>query len=92
MLSYHVGRSIVVDKPLLEVRDSLKDFKAWPRWSPWLIMEPDATLTYTQRQRQGQVGASYGWSGTLVGVGNMEMLTAEEDLITENYLPLRAQQ
>ena len=79
MPSYHVERSIVIDKPLLEVRDSLKNFKAWPRWSPWLVMEPDATLTYTQRQ--GQVGASYGWSGMLVGAGSMELLTVHDDLL-----------
>lgn len=79
MPPYHVERSIVIDKPLLEVRDSLKDFKAWPKWSPWLIMEPDATLTYSQRQ--GQVGASYGWSGLLVGAGSMELLTVHDDLL-----------
>ena len=79
MSSYHVERSIVIDKPLLEVRDSLKNFKRWPEWSPWLMMEPDATVTYTQRQ--GQVGASYGWSGLLVGAGSMELLTVHDDLL-----------
>lgn len=79
MPPYHVERSIVIDKPIKEVRDSLKNFKEWPRWSPWLIMEPDATLTYSDRQ--GQVGATYGWSGVLVGAGGMELMDVHDNAL-----------
>ena len=79
MPKYHVERSIIVEKPLIEVRDVLKDFKQWAKWSPWLTMEPDAGLTYSQRQ--GQVGATYGWSGVLVGAGSMELLSVHDDLL-----------
>lgn len=71
MPAYHVERSIVINKPLETVQKSLRDYKQWPRWSPWLIMEPDAALTYSDRQ--GQVGANYGWSGVLIGAGSMEL-------------------
>ena len=77
MPSYHVERTIVIEKPIKEVRDSLKNFKEWPKWSPWIIMEPDATLTYSDRQ--GQVGASYGWSGVLIGAGGMELMDVHDD-------------
>ena len=79
MPAYHVQRSIVIEKPIKEVRDSLKNFKEWPRWSPWLIMEPDATVTYSDRQ--GQVGATYGWSGVLVGAGGMELMDVHDDVL-----------
>jgi len=77
MPAYHIERSIVIEKPIKEVRDSLKNFKAWPKWSPWIVMEPDATVTYSDRQ--GQVGASYGWSGVLIGAGGMELMEVHDD-------------
>ncbi len=79
MPAYHVERSIVIHKPLKEIQDSLRNFKQWPKWSPWLIMEPDAALTYSDRQ--GQVGANYGWSGVLVGAGSMELTQVQDDAL-----------
>ena len=76
MPAYHVERSIVIGVPIKTVRDNLKNFKNWPHWSPWIVMEPDATLTYSDRQ--GQVGATYGWSGVLIGSGSMELLEVNE--------------
>jgi len=79
MPAYHIQRSISINTPLKTLRDSLKNFKEWPKWSPWLVMEPDATVTYSDRQ--GQVGAMYGWSGILVGSGSMELMAVHDDLI-----------
>jgi len=72
MPKFHIERSIVIDKPIKEVRNSLINFKEWPKWSPWIIMEPDASVVYSDRQ--GQVGANYGWSGILIGAGSMELM------------------
>ena len=77
MPAYHVERFIVIEKPIKDVRDSLKNFKEWPKWSPWVIMEPDVTLVYSDRQ--GQVGASYGWAGELIGAGGIELMEAGGD-------------
>lgn len=71
MPKYHVKRSIIIDAPIATVRSSLTDFKQWPAWSPWLIMEPSAKLEYNDKQ--GQQGAFYRWSGELVGSGDMEL-------------------
>ncbi|KAG1682792.1 Malonyl-[acyl-carrier protein] O-methyltransferase [Nymphon striatum] len=51
------------------------DYKQWPTWSPWLIMERDTELTYNEKQ--GQVGANYDWKGELVGQGGMELLNQD---------------
>ena len=79
MPAYHVSRSISINAPLKTLKDSLKNFKEWPKWSPWLIMEPDAAVTYSDRQ--GQVGATYGWSGILVGAGSMELMSVHDKLL-----------
>jgi len=42
-------------------------------------MEPDAALTYSDRQ--GQVGANYGWSGVLIGAGSMELTEVHSDAL-----------
>ncbi len=41
----------------------LSDFKQWPQWSPWLIMEPDCRLDYATD------GKSYSWVGKRIGAG-----------------------
>ncbi len=64
-----VSRSIVIQSPIKTVRDSLSDYKQWPKWSPWLIMEPEAELTFSESQ--GQAGSSYAWQGKITGEGNM---------------------
>ena len=79
MPAYHVQRSITINASAKTLRDSLKNYKEWPKWSPWLVMEPDATVTYSDRQ--GQVGATYGWSGILVGAGSMELMGVHDDLL-----------
>ena len=76
---YFVERSITIDAPLEMIKDVLRDFKQSPMWSPWLIMEPDATLTFSDRQ--GQVGASYAWAGTLVGAGSAELIEVQDKQI-----------
>ncbi|WP_390904712.1 SRPBCC family protein [Vibrio jasicida] len=38
MLSYHVSKSVEIEKTQSEIIDYLKDFKNWPEWSPWLIL------------------------------------------------------
>lgn len=76
MPAYHVERSITIEQPLQTVHDALRDFKQWRTWSPWLIMEPDATVAYSDRQ--GQIGATYGWSGILIGAGSMELMEVHD--------------
>jgi len=79
MPAYHVQRSITVNASVKTLKDSLTNFKEWIKWSPWLVMEPEATVTYSDRQ--GQVGATYGWSGILVGAGSMELMGCHDGFI-----------
>ncbi|WP_428776071.1 SRPBCC family protein [Vibrio sp.] len=71
MLTYTVSRSIQIDKSPTEVIDYLSDFTTWPKWSPWLIMEPNCRVEFSSFQQQP--GAVYGWDGRLVGEGRIEL-------------------
>ena len=71
MPCYHIARSISISAPLAKLADVLADFSQWPAWSPWLIIEPDTEVTYSDGQ--GIPGASYTWSGKLIGTGRMTL-------------------
>lgn len=69
MPAYHVTASTRIDRPIDEVRKVIADFTTWPIWSPWLRMEPSATVEY--HGDAGQVGHGYRWEGEKVGTGQM---------------------
>jgi effector-binding domain-containing protein len=71
MAAYHVSRSLNISAPIETIHTSLIDFKQWPAWSPWLIIEPDAILKYSDSQ--GETGSNYSWEGELVGSGSMQI-------------------
>lgn len=70
--SYSVIRTKVVKAPIQMVYDNVNDYKNWPTWSPWIELEPNATLTYGEKT--SGVGGSYSWNGEDLGEGSMETL------------------
>lgn len=73
MPAFNVERSIEIDAPASDVRNTVADFNTWPTWSPWLLMEPGASVTY--QGKPGELGHGYDWEGEKVGAGGM-ILTA----------------
>ena len=71
MPAVHVVKSITINAPIEDIHATLTDFHSWRAWSPWLIMEPEATLTVAEDNR------SYSWEGKRVGSGNMSLLSEE---------------
>ncbi|MGR5195986.1 SRPBCC family protein [Vibrio sp. WZ-1] len=67
MLSYEVSKSIEIHRTQSETIDYLKDYTNWREWSPWLILEPECELTYSEEQ--GKVGSGYQWNGKRIGTG-----------------------
>lgn len=63
MPAIHVEKETCIRKPLSEVFRYVRDFRNWPEWSPWLICEPGADLTFGED--------SYSWKGRFVGEGSM---------------------
>nr|WP_321274212.1 SRPBCC family protein [uncultured Vibrio sp.] len=76
MLSYLVSRNIEIEKSQKEIIDYLKDFKNWPEWSPWVILEPSCELNF--RGEQGHVGAAYEWNGQRIGSGSIVLESTQE--------------
>ena len=79
MLKYHVEKSIEINVPAEQVRAAITHFEVWPVWSPWLLIERDAKLTY--HGSPGQVGHGYAWDGQAVGAGNMKLASVTDSLI-----------
>lgn len=75
MPSYHVERSIRISAPEAKVRAATADFSEWPKWSPWLCMEP--TTDVQVHGAPGEPGHGYSWSGDLVGAGSMEITSVD---------------
>ncbi len=78
MPQFSLSRSTVIDAPIEKVYTTVRDFKQWPIWSPWLIVEPRCKVSYTEN------GKSYSWEGDIVGSGEME-ITSEEPNRKINY-------
>ena len=77
MPAYHIERRIKIQATADKVRPVVEDFGEWPKWSPWLCMEPSAELTY--QGNPGETGHGYHWKGTLVGEGGMQMSGISEN-------------
>ncbi len=71
MPAYHVERSVRIDANASQVQPAIEDFGAWPKWSPWLCMEPTAKVNVWGTP--GQTDHGYDWDGELVGSGRMNI-------------------
>ena len=71
MPAFNISRSVIIDAPIESVIAAIEDFAVWPRWSPWLYMEPSAKVDVYGSA--GQVGHGYTWSGDMVGAGEMQL-------------------
>ncbi len=91
MPAYHVERTILIEKPITEVNRYIANFGNWQHWSPWLIMEPSATVTL--HGNQNDVGAGYHWVGKLIGEGKMTLQRLTEtdlDIALEFIKPFKS--
>ncbi|MEO0794773.1 MAG: SRPBCC family protein [Verrucomicrobiota bacterium] len=67
MPKINVERSVTINANRSTVFASLRDFRQWPVWSPWLICEPDCQLQYDDD------GKRYSWDGKIIGAGQMQV-------------------
>ena len=73
MPKMNVVRSVTIDAPLEKVFDTLNDLHSWIDWSPWLVMEPEASVTVADD------GTFYEWNGKRVGSGEMKITSFVEN-------------
>lgn len=84
MSKYKVERSIVIAYPKKKVLESLKDFSQWPHWSPWLKLEPDAKVCFSDNM--GEEGSNYTWDGEQIGIGSMALVEVAENALEMHIL------
>ncbi len=79
MPTIHVSKSIMIDAAKEKVREVLMHFQESANWSPWLIIDPDAKVAFSDNQ--GELGSGFSWEGELVGTGQMKLIHADENNI-----------
>ena len=72
---YQVRRTQLVNADIDTVFDTLRDFKTWADWSPWLMHEPDCPLIFSDDC--GEEGGHYSWDGVRVGAGTLTHVKLE---------------
>ncbi|MEM6822045.1 MAG: GyrI-like domain-containing protein [Verrucomicrobiota bacterium] len=65
MPKLNITRFTVIKVPLEKAYQTVRDFRQWLTWSPWLISEPDCILNYAED------GKSYDWDGKVIGSGSL---------------------
>lgn len=67
-----IERSIEIAAPVKKIYDILIDMGQWDKWSPWLIMDPNARVVVSDDSR------FYEWNGERVGEGNMQVMDSKD--------------
>jgi hypothetical protein len=78
-MKYNVTSSKIIKAPLKKVKAHVEDFKNWPAWSPWSIIEPDHKGG--AEGKAGQVGHKMTWDGEVIGSGENIILSNEDKAI-----------
>lgn len=75
--STEVSRTIVIDRPAVQVFPMVNNLRNMQQWSPWAEKDPKMKLSYSGAE-QG-VGAKMHWQSEnkAVGVGNQEIVSSE---------------
>jgi polyketide cyclase/dehydrase/lipid transport protein len=75
---FHVSRSLTMAAPPATVFAQVNDFHKWDAWSPWIKLDPNATVRY-EGPEAGE-GAKFFWSGNAeVGEGSMTVVESKPD-------------
>lgn len=73
MPRFSVSKSVLINASVDTVHASVRDFRQWGEWSPWLIAEPGCSVEFSDD------GLSYSWDGKIVGSGGMEIIGEEKE-------------
>ena len=90
---YTVIRTTTIHAPAARIRELVRDFHAWRRWSPWEDLDPD--LRRSHSGPDAGVGAHYAWEGNRkAGKGSMTITEdqphqVDVDLHFEKPFPAR---
>jgi len=76
--TFRVQRSTMVKAPASKPFDDVNDFRNWTKWSPYMELDPNMTITYDGPH--SGVGAAMAWSGnSKAGQGRMTIVESRQD-------------
>jgi len=73
---YNIEKTIVIKRPVAEVKSHVGDFNDYIRWNPWMQMEPTANKTITGTPNTA--GHKYTWQGKKIGVGHLSIRSVDD--------------
>ena len=76
--NFEVDRTLLIDAPVDRVFQTIRNFKTWPQWSPWLMHAPECKLEYSDNYQDS--GGHYRWDGKLVGAGTLTHVDIQQGL------------
>ena len=73
---YHIEKTVVIAKPVADVKDRIINLENYARWNPWQQMDPAAQKRITGRA--GAPGHKYEWNGKKVGNGSLTLRATDD--------------
>lgn len=83
---FEVRRKLEIEAPIDRVFEAVLDLETWPKWSPWLLHEPDAEIVYSDDCKVE--GGCYSWEGSIVGAGKLTHLEIQPPYAIHQQLEL----
>lgn len=80
--TFSIEKSIIIKKPIPDVRSWIGDLERYAAWNPWQQMEPGSGKTFTGAPFQ--VGHQYKWEGKKIGVGSLTLVHIDDRHINFN--------
>ncbi len=68
---YNVEKNIIINKPVVAVKDKIGNLENYSKWNPWQQMDPAATKRITGPPHAP--GHKYEWQGKKIGTGNLTL-------------------
>ncbi|MFP4283896.1 MAG: SRPBCC family protein [Opitutales bacterium] len=70
-----VERSATIEAPVEVIQPYTTDLELWQEWEPW--GEEDDSMRVRFGEARKGVGASYSWSGEIIGQGTLQIIAIE---------------
>lgn len=77
--TFHIEKTIVIDKPVAHVMEKVKDLNYYSKWNPWQQMDPTSKNDITGTP--GVPGHKYSWNGKKVGMGSLTLKNVDHSHI-----------
>lgn len=75
----YIKKDIIINTNINNIKHILTDLTKMVLWSPWNIIEPNANVSFSEKQ--GEVKSWQEWNGDIIGAGRIEITDISDDII-----------